>query len=152
MSVVESGLLALASTPNVTMQSTLSLRRSLKVLGFVIKEFSNTKMLTGVKTMFQVWWPPLTIAILAHLHRQITGQLRNVVFAYYSQLSPTILSINGLLGQERTVASITVAHLVYKCLVTMALWSWPRIIRDEKGELAELKEWVSIVSTPNQIL
>lgn len=152
MPVVESGLLALASSPNVTMQSTLSLRRSLKVLGSVIKEFSSTKMLTGIKTMFQVCWPPPTIALLVHLHRQITDQLRNIILAYYSQLSPTILSINGLLGQERTVALITVAHLVYKCLVNMASWSWPRIIRDEKNDLAELKEWVSIVSTSNQIL
>lgn len=79
-------------------------------------------------------------------------QLRNIILAYYSQLSPTILSINGLLDQERTVASITVAHLVYKCLVKMALWSWPRIIRDVKGEFAELKDWVCIVSMLSHIL
>lgn len=72
-------------------------------------------------------------------------QLRNIILAYYSQLSPTILGINGLLDQEHTVASLTIAHLIYKCLVKMALWSWPRIIRDEKGELVELKEWVSIL-------
>ncbi|KAN0097466.1 Armadillo-type fold [Tylopilus felleus] len=122
--VVQSGLLSLANSPNATIQSTLPLRRSLKVLYSVIKELANMKMLTGVKTMSQV-----------------THELQNVILAYYSQLSPTILNINGLLGQERTVASITVAHLVYKCLVKMALWAWPRIIRDEKGQLVELKEW-----------
>ncbi|KAF8557000.1 ARM repeat-containing protein [Imleria badia] len=124
MPVVESGLLSLASSPNASIQSTLSLRRSLQVLNSVIKEFSGVKMPAGVKTM-----------------SQITDQLRNIILAYYSQLSPTILSIDSLLGQERTVASITVAHLVYKCLAKMALWSWPRIIRAEKNELAELKGW-----------
>lgn len=56
-----------------------------------------------------------------------------------------------MLGQERTVTAITIAHLVYKCLMKMALWSWPRIIRDDKGELSELKEWVSIMSILIQI-
>ncbi|KAH0839916.1 ARM repeat-containing protein [Lanmaoa asiatica] len=124
MPVVENGLLPLTNPLNVTIQSTLALRRSLKVLNSVLKVFSSMKMLAGVKTM-----------------SQITDQLRNVILAYYSQLSPTILSINGLLGEERTVVSLTIAHLIYKCLVKMALWSWPRVIRDEKGEFAELKKW-----------
>ncbi|KAF8450539.1 ARM repeat-containing protein [Boletus edulis BED1] len=124
MPVVQEGLLSLTSSPNATIQSTLSLRRSLKVLNSVIKEFSNMKMLTGIKIMSQV-----------------TDQLRNIILEYYSRLSPTILSIGGLLEQERIAASITVAHLVYKCLMRMALWSWPRITRDVKGELTELKEW-----------
>jgi hypothetical protein len=54
MPVVESGLLSLASFPNATIQSTLSLRRSLKVLHSIIEGFSGMKMLAGVKTMFQV--------------------------------------------------------------------------------------------------
>ncbi|KAG8218630.1 ARM repeat-containing protein [Butyriboletus roseoflavus] len=124
MPVVESSLLSLANSTHATIQSTLALRRSLKVLNSVINEFSIMKIPAGIKIMYQ-----------------ITDQLRNIVLAYYSQLSPTILSINGSLGQERTAASLTIAHLVYKCLVKMASWLWPRIIKDEKGELAELKEW-----------
>lgn len=93
----------------------------------------------------------LSPLVFVHPHCQVTHELQNVILAYYSQLSPTILNINGLLGQERTVASITVAHLVYKCLVKMALWAWPRIIRDEKGQLVELKEWVSTMVPSSQI-
>ncbi|KAG9317447.1 ARM repeat-containing protein [Chiua virens] len=122
--VIESGLLSFLNSPNPTIQSTLTLRRTLKVLNFIIKEFSNMKMLAGVKTM-----------------AQITDELRNIILSYYSQLSPVILNINGLLGQERTAASLIISHLVYKCLVKMALWSWPRVIKDEKGESPELKEW-----------
>lgn len=54
MPVIESGLHSLTNFPNVTIQSTLTLRRSLKVLNAVIKELSGVKMLAGVKTMSEV--------------------------------------------------------------------------------------------------
>lgn len=54
MPVVESGLLSLATSTNAAVQSTLVLRRSLKVLNSVLKEFSNVKMPAGIKTMSQV--------------------------------------------------------------------------------------------------
>ena len=54
MPLVESGLLALANTPDATLESTLTLRRCLKVLNSVLNEFSAMKMLAGVKTMSQV--------------------------------------------------------------------------------------------------
>ncbi|KAF9226602.1 ARM repeat-containing protein [Gyrodon lividus] len=123
MPVVESGLVSLANSPNVTMVSTLSLRRGLKVLNSIFKDFSSMKMLTGIKTM-----------------SEITDQLRSVVLGYYSQISPMILGINDL-SQECAAAFLIVAHLIYKCLVKMAIWIWPRIVKDNKGELADLKEW-----------
>ncbi|KAF9247341.1 ARM repeat-containing protein [Melanogaster broomeanus] len=123
MPVVEAGLVSLVNSPNATMASTLSLRRSLKVLNSILKELSSMKMLTGVKTM-----------------SEITDQLRRVMLGYYSQVSPIILSIKDQLSQERTVASLIVAHSIYKCLVKMAIWSWPRINKD-RGELADLKAW-----------
>ena len=57
MPIIESGLLSLTNSPNATIQSTLALRRSLKVLVSVLHEFSGMKMLTGVKTMSQVCRP-----------------------------------------------------------------------------------------------
>ncbi|KIL00584.1 hypothetical protein PAXRUDRAFT_821482 [Paxillus rubicundulus Ve08.2h10] len=123
MPVVESGLVALVNSPNATMASTLSLRRGLKVLNSIFKEFASIKFLTGIKTMLEV-----------------TDQLRAVLLGYYSQISPIILGIKDL-SQECTIASLIVAHLSYKCLVKMALWAWPRIIRDTQGELTNLKSW-----------
>ncbi|KIJ70097.1 hypothetical protein HYDPIDRAFT_178457 [Hydnomerulius pinastri MD-312] len=122
--VVENGLVSLANSPNANLQSTLSLRRSLKVVNSILKEFSSMKMMTGVKTM-----------------AEITDQLRGVLLGYYSQLSPMVLNIKDVLNEERTVALLTAAHLTYKCLIKMALWSWPRIIRSTKGELADLQAW-----------
>lgn len=54
MPLVENGLLSLANSQNVTIQSTLTLRRSLKVLNSILYEFANMKMLAGIKTMSQV--------------------------------------------------------------------------------------------------
>lgn len=54
MPPIEDGLLSLANSPNASIQSTLTLRRSLKVLNSVLNEFASMKMLTGAKTMSQV--------------------------------------------------------------------------------------------------
>ncbi|KIJ20291.1 hypothetical protein PAXINDRAFT_166384 [Paxillus involutus ATCC 200175] len=123
MPVVENGLVSLVNSPNATMASTLSLRRGLKVLNTIFKEFSNIKILTGIKTMLEV-----------------TDKLRAILLEYYSQVSPIILGIKDL-SRECTVASLIVAHLTYKCLVKMALWAWPRIVRDTQGEFTDLKAW-----------
>jgi hypothetical protein len=67
------------------------------------------------------------------------------MFAYYSQLATMISAIvPPVLGDRRTADNLLVAHLVYKCLVKMALWLWPRLIKPDKGEFAKLEPWVCV--------
>ncbi|KAH7887621.1 ARM repeat-containing protein [Phlebopus sp. FC_14] len=123
--IIDNALLSLYNSPNGDMQFTLALRRSLKVINAIFKEFSSMKMMTGIKTM-----------------AEITDKLRDLMLGYYSRLSPVLSSITPvLLNEERTVVTLTVAHLVYKCLVKMATWSWPRIIRSQGEELNGMKTW-----------
>lgn len=130
LSFVESAIQALCITSSANMFSTLSLRRGLKVLNAILKEISSMKMMTGIKTM-----------------GEITNQLRGVLHTYYSQLSssqltPVLSPLNpAALSQEHTYCIIVVAHLVYKCLMKLAIWAWPRLTKDNKNELQDLEAW-----------
>ncbi|KAG6328294.1 hypothetical protein ID866_10795, partial [Astraeus odoratus] len=130
LSVIENGLQLLYTSSSATMSSTLALRRALKVLHSVLKEMSSMKMMTGIKTM-----------------GDITDKLRDVLFEYYSrlsasQLSPILSPLNPTaLSQENTACNIVVAHLVYKCLVKLAIWAWPRVTRRRGDELQGLQDW-----------
>lgn len=53
-----------------------------------------------------------------------------------SELVPPMLS------DQRTADNLIVAHFIYKCLVKMAIWLWPRLIKPEKGGSAKLEPWV----------
>ncbi|KIO12672.1 hypothetical protein M404DRAFT_959382 [Pisolithus tinctorius Marx 270] len=128
--IIESTLQSLCTSSSASMLSTLALRRALKVLNAVLKETSSMKMLTGVKTM-----------------GEITNRLCGVFLTYYSelcrsQLSPILSPLHpAVLSGEHTLCIIVVAHLIYKCLVKLALWSWPRIVRRGKDDLQDLQVW-----------
>ncbi|KAI6134978.1 ARM repeat-containing protein [Pisolithus croceorrhizus] len=130
ISIVESTLQSLCASSSGSMLSTLALRRALKVLNAVLKEISSMKMLTGIKTM-----------------GEITNQLCGLFLTYYSelcrsQLSPILSPLHpAILSREHTLCVIVVAHLIYKCLIKLALWSWPRIVRHGKDDLQDLQAW-----------
>ncbi|KAH7916807.1 ARM repeat-containing protein [Hygrophoropsis aurantiaca] len=106
-------------------RASLVLRRSLKVLNSILKEFAGIKMLAGMGTMLN-----------------IVKELHNVIFTYYAQLSTIITSISPSdLHNQRTLDNLTVAHLVFKNLVTMGTWLWGRMTKDEKGEAGKLYPW-----------
>ncbi|KAI6163060.1 ARM repeat-containing protein [Pisolithus thermaeus] len=130
ISIIESTLQSLCASSSGSMLSTLALRRALKVLNAVLKEISSMKMLTGIKTM-----------------GEITNQLCGLFLTYYSelcrsQLSPILSPLHpAILSREHTLCVIVVAHLIYKCLIKLALWSWPRIVRHGKDDLQDLQAW-----------
>ena len=66
-----------------------------------------------------------------------------MIFTYYSQLSTTISAlVPPVLSDQRTADNLIVAHFIYKCLVKMALWLWPRLIKPDKGVYAKFEPWV----------
>jgi hypothetical protein len=66
------------------------------------------------------------------------------MFAYYSKLSSMISALVPLaLSDQRTADNLIVAHFIYKCLVKMALWLWPRLSQPGGG-FAKLEPWVCV--------
>lgn len=130
ISIIERTLQPLCASSSESMLSTLALRRALKVLNAVLKETSSMKMLTGIKTM-----------------GEITKQFCGVFLTYYSelcrsQLSPILSPLHpAILSREHTLCVVVVAHLIYKCLIKLALWSWPRIVRHGKDDFQHLQAW-----------
>ncbi|KAH7931251.1 ARM repeat-containing protein [Leucogyrophana mollusca] len=123
MQVVEANLQRCGSS-DVDARSSLMLRRSLKLLNAVLKEFASMKMLTGTGTM-----------------TNIVNQLHGVIFTYYAQLSSTITSITPPdLQHQRTLDNLTAAHLVFKNLVTMATWLWGQLT-NQKPEATKMEPW-----------
>lgn len=54
MGVIDTDLQARYASTTEDPRNTLTLRRSLKLLNGILKEFASIKMLNGVKTMVQV--------------------------------------------------------------------------------------------------
>lgn len=124
MDVIRTNLEVLCGSPNNDQRSTLALRRGLALLNSVLKEFSGVKLLAGVNTMVN-----------------IIDQLHEVMFDYYSKLSSMISALVPLaLSDQRTADNLIVAHFIYKCLVKMALWLWPRLSHPQGG-FAKLEPW-----------
>ncbi|KAG2154931.1 ARM repeat-containing protein [Suillus bovinus] len=128
MDVIRANLEVFCGSPNDNPRSTLALRRGLALLNSVLKEFSGVKLPAGVKTM-------------------IIDQLHEEMFAYYSKLSSMISALVPLaLSDQRTADNLIVAHFIYKCLVKMALWFWPRLSQPDSG-YAKLEPWLFQSST-----
>lgn len=124
MDVIRTNLEVLCGSPNNDQRSTLALHRGLALLNSVLKESSGVKLLAGVNTMVN-----------------IIDQLHEVMFAYYSKLSSMISELVPLaLSDQRTADNLIVAHFIYKCLVKMALWLWPRLSHPQGG-FAKLEPW-----------
>ncbi|KAJ7178998.1 armadillo-type protein [Mycena filopes] len=96
-------------------RDTLILRRAIKLLNGVLKEFSNAKMLNIIKTMG---------AMLA--------KAQMVFCQYYTTLLSSYLGSPSGPTSPRACSDILLAHLVYKCIAKMALWLWNRLDRGAK--------------------
>lgn len=127
---------------------TLMLRRSVKLLNKLLKEFASIKMLGGIKTMSNVrspfWLNHLTTSTQTNL--QLVTSLHPVLYRYYSQMS-TNISPSTLTPQTlpsaRLYDDILLSHLVYKCIIKMTVWLWNRIDKIPKEEVERNRAWVS---------
>ncbi|KAJ6486383.1 armadillo-type protein [Mycena vitilis] len=125
LKIIDSTLQKRFSDPvNEDLRDTLVLRRSIKLLNGVMKEFSNAKMPNSIKTM---------AAILGKAHIAFSQYYHNLLSAYTNSPYPATIS-------PRPCNDILLAHLVYKCIAKMAFWLWNRLgkggkdgIDDEAG-------------------
>ncbi|KAJ6628769.1 armadillo-type protein [Mycena sp. CBHHK59/15] len=134
MKVIDSTLQKRFAFPNdEDPQDVLILRRSLKLLNGVLKEFSNAKMLNSIRTMG---------TILQKCQVALYGY-------YYTLASPYMTTTNSQIISPRACTDILLAHLVYKCIVKMAVWLWNRIDKGGKdGVDAEASQrWIETLVT-----
>ena len=72
-----------------------------------------------------------------------------MLYTYYSQMStnitPGVVAVQSI-GSTRVYEDILLAHLVYKCIVKMAVWLWSRIDKVPKDESERNQAWVGPVS------
>ncbi|PPQ99043.1 hypothetical protein CVT24_003603 [Panaeolus cyanescens] len=108
--------------------NTLRLRRGLKLLNDIIKEFSSMKLLNGVKVM-----------------SQITGELKDAFYRYYSGMasifSPQQITTANL-DSPKLCDDILLCHLVFKCLVKMSVWLWNKTEQLPKETREERDNWL----------
>ncbi|GLB33947.1 putative ARM repeat-containing protein [Lyophyllum shimeji] len=109
-------------------RDTLMLRRSLKLLNVILKEFASIKMLNGVKTM-----------------ATLVDDLRPRMYGYYSQMaariSPSTVTPQTF-SSPRIHDDILLAHLVYKSMVKMTVWLWNRIDKIAKEDADRNRVWI----------
>ncbi|TFK43406.1 armadillo-type protein [Crucibulum laeve] len=129
LGVVDSNLNKRYSSPQEDPRDTLMLRRGLKLLNGILKEFSGMKMLSGVKVM-----------------ANIVEQLRVLLSNYYSKMtpsfSPDIINVQNI-GSPRIYDEILLTHLVYKTLTKMGIWLWNRIDKLSDEERHKNQTWIS---------
>ncbi|KAF8165214.1 armadillo-type protein [Crassisporium funariophilum] len=105
---------------------TLRLRRSLKLLNAILKEFASIKLPNGIKVM-----------------AQIVGQLHLLLYGYYSKMSVTFSTVTPQnIASQIFHDNVLLAHLVFKCLVKMAVWLWNKIDRLSKEQHQENQTWL----------
>ncbi|KAJ6539488.1 armadillo-type protein [Mycena capillaripes] len=133
LKIIHSTLQKRFSDPvNEDMRDTLILRRSIKLLNGVMKEFSNAKMLNIIKTMAGIL-AKAQLTFCEYYHALIfSGYLKN---PYPNTISP------------RACTDVLLAHLVYKCIAKMALWLWNRLGRGGKDGFDEEAghQWIAAV-------
>ncbi|KAI0068814.1 ARM repeat-containing protein [Artomyces pyxidatus] len=95
------------------------LHRSLRLLNALLKEFSRTKMMTSAKTLSQ---------LIDRLHLVLSDHYVKIA----EGLSASLTVVN--LSNPRTADDLLFAHLLFKCIMKMAVWIWPRL-RDTYSRL-----------------
>lgn len=88
------------------------LHKSLRALNAVLKELSHIKMMTSVKTLGQ---------LIARIH----SPLSEIYVQLIQQLSPSVAIAN--LSSRRIAEDLLFAHLLYKIIMKMAVWVWPKL-------------------------
>lgn len=129
--------------------NSLKIRRSLKLLNGVLKEFSAVKLPNGVKIMAQVrqWFTiSLNLLLTNHESYQIVARLRPLLYDYYARMSVTF-SAGGITlenrSSERISEDILLSHLVYKCLVKIGVWLWSKLGKCTEEERTVNFNWVT---------
>jgi len=125
-------------------KETLRLRRTLSLLNEILKEFSTIKLLGGVKVMSDVSGRLLDYSTIAE-GSQIVQQLHLPLSNYYSKMSVTFSESNMTpqsIASQSMYDNISLSHLVYKCLVKMAIWFWGRIPRLTMDGFKPNQVWV----------
>ncbi|KAH8118388.1 ARM repeat-containing protein [Phellopilus nigrolimitatus] len=105
-------------------RATLVLRRSFEVLNAILKEFASIRMPNGVNVMKK---------LVENLHPTLQG--------YYSTLSNNFATLidPSSISSHPTADAIFLAHLAYKCMSKMAVWTWNRL---GLNSCKELRPWV----------
>ena len=61
---------------------------------------------------------------------------------YYATASASLLTLGpAALSSPQHAENILVAHLIFKCLVKVTVWLWPRIIKNN-NDFGKLSPWV----------
>ncbi|KAJ7929923.1 armadillo-type protein [Mycena leptocephala] len=135
LKIIDSTLRKRFSDPvNEDLRDTLVLRRSIKLLNAILKEFSTAKMPNIIRAMG---------AILAQSQVAFSEYYHTLVFSAYTK-NPYPGTIS-----PRACTDILVAHLIYKCIAKLALWLWNRLGRGGKDGIDEQAghQWIAALVT-----
>ncbi|KAF8351332.1 armadillo-type protein [Amanita rubescens] len=128
MTIIDSNLQSYYSSAEDTTHNSLVLRRCLQLLNAILKEFASIKMPSGMQIM-----------------AQLTEQLHVVLHNYYSSMSAIFSTLNTNLQNiesPKVYNNILLAHLVFKCLVKIAVWLWNKIDKLPRGEVEKNALWL----------
>ncbi|KAI0030712.1 ARM repeat-containing protein [Vararia minispora EC-137] len=106
------------------------LKRSLRVLKAIIKEFASIKMPLGVQTM-----------------GQIMGIIHGPLSVQYERSSSDLRSKvqQGVVDSPRMIEDIHLCHLLLKCVTIMATWVWQSSITARREVSHSFEDWVIAV-------
>ncbi|THH11497.1 hypothetical protein EW145_g638 [Phellinidium pouzarii] len=124
MSSTDNAIKFFVNSAGNDLKATLILRRCLEILNTIFKEFSSVRMPSGIKVMGQ---------LVVALHQVFEG--------YYAILT-TIFSPmmdTSSVSTRPTADAIFLAHLTYKCLCKLAVWTWNRT---GLNSFRELQPWI----------
>ncbi|KAI9512244.1 ARM repeat-containing protein [Russula earlei] len=88
------------------------LHKSIRALNAILKELSHIKMMTSVKSLGQ---------LISRIHAPIS----ELYVQSIQQLGSSIAIAN--LGSPRTAENLLFVHLLYKVIMKMAVWIWPKL-------------------------
>ncbi|KAH9062811.1 ARM repeat-containing protein [Lactarius vividus] len=88
------------------------LHKSLRAFNAILKELSHIKMMTSVKTLGQ---------LITRVHAPLSELYVQLV----QGLGPSITVSN--LGSRRVAEDLLFAHLLFKIVMKMAVWIWPKL-------------------------
>ncbi|KAJ7129521.1 armadillo-type protein [Mycena epipterygia] len=134
LKVIDTTLQKRFSDPiNEDPRDTLVLRRGIKLLNSVLKEFSNAKMLNSVRTMG---------SILGKSQVAFCGYYSTLVASYLQNTYPDIIS-------PRATTDILLGHLIYKCITKLAIWLWNRLDKGGKDgiDIDASHNWIGTLVT-----
>ncbi|KZT71615.1 ARM repeat-containing protein [Daedalea quercina L-15889] len=104
--------------------SAMKLRRSLEVLNAILKEMMSVKLPSGMKVMG---------ALVQELHQNLQGHYSRVASSF-----PTTITLTSI-AQPNVAEDLLFAHLLFKCVVKSAEWTWNRIVHNS---YENLEPWI----------